>query len=187
MRQLERACANTPAFLWGGACRRGGWLRALRDQTKEVSFTGAGVPCGHRGLFFVCYFGRLRGGVSWRHAVRRGKGLSFGMGFFRPCGHGGLFFVCYFGRLRGARQGGAGYGAAPPSRPPLHPPRSTPLGLSSSRQPARAARLLLRELPSLRSGDLPARRATPSFAFALPKNSGASPYLKMRHSVSILP
>ena len=30
------------------------------------------------------------------------------------------------GRLRGARQGGAGYGATPPSRPPLHPPRSTP-------------------------------------------------------------
>ena len=32
-----------------------------------------------------------------------------------------------FGRLRGARQGGAGYGASPPSRTPLHPLRSTPL------------------------------------------------------------
>ena len=30
------------------------------------------------------------------------------------------------GRLCGAQQGGAGYGATPPSRPPLHPPRSTP-------------------------------------------------------------
>ena len=30
------------------------------------------------------------------------------------------------GRLCGAQQGGAGYGASPPSRPPLHPPRNTP-------------------------------------------------------------
>ena len=30
------------------------------------------------------------------------------------------------GRLCGAQQGGACYGATPPSRPPLHPPRSTP-------------------------------------------------------------
>ena len=30
------------------------------------------------------------------------------------------------------QQGGAGYGAAPPSRPPLHPPRSTPLRFSIS-------------------------------------------------------
>ena len=47
-----------------------------------------------------------------------------------------------------------------------------PTRFSSFRQPARAARLLLRELPSLRSGDLPARRAIPSPAFALHKSCG---------------
>ena len=57
-----------------------------------------------------------------------------------------LFAFCSLGRLRRG-QGGAGYGAAPPSRPPLHPPRSTPLGFSRFRHSTRAARLLLRELP----------------------------------------
>ena len=69
-------------------------------------------------------------------------------------------------------------GAAPPLRGPLcTPPPGSPRGvfLTSSLplsthqgfccfcQFARAARLLLRELPSLRSGDLPPRRAMPSF------------------------
>ena len=38
----------------------------------------------------------------------------------------GFAFRRSLGRLCGAQQGGAGYGATPPSRPPLHPPRSTP-------------------------------------------------------------
>ena len=50
---------------------------------------------------------------------------------------------------------------------PLASPRSTPLQIFNYRVFARAARLLLRELPSLRSGDFPARRAMPSAAFVL--------------------
>ena len=96
------------------------------------------------------------------------------------------------GVVRGECRGGLG-GAAAPNRPPLDSPRTTPLGFPSStnslgsqqlppkdnparlshfRQSARAARLLLRELPSLRSGDLPARRAMPSCAVALNENPG---------------
>ncbi len=123
--------------------------------------------------------------------------------FCCPCGHGSFFFVLYLGRLRGERRGGL-LGAAAPPRPPLHSPRTTPLGFPYSanrqitsaltsvkpfgfsicRMPARAARLLLRELPSLRSGDLPARRAMPAFAFSLnvslktvvPCHVGRKPY-----------
>ena len=64
------------------------------------------------------------------------------------------------GRLRGARQGGAGYGATPPSRPPLHPPRSTPLKFSASAK-RRGQRVFAAgaSFPrSARSGDLPPRR-----------------------------
>ncbi|ATD80290.1 hypothetical protein CNY67_01765 [Desulfovibrio sp. G11] len=61
--------------------------------------------------------------------------MSFEIGFLSPCGRKGFFFVCYFGRLRGVRQGGAGYGAAPPSRPPLHPPEAPPLGFPYSISP----------------------------------------------------
>ena len=50
---------------------------------------------------------------------------------------------------------------------PLASPRSTPLQIFNYRVFARAARLLLRELPSLRSGDFPARRAMPSAISAL--------------------
>ena len=95
---------------------------------------------------------------------------------------------------RRAADGGL-LGAAAPPRPPLHSPRTTPLGFPSStnslgsqqlppkdnparlshfRQSARAARLLLRELPSLWSGDLPARRAMPSCAVALNGRLGPS-------------
>ena len=77
--------------------------------------------CLGGGFFLI--FAALR---AWRFAVRRS-----------------------LGRLRGARQGGAGYGAAPPARPPLHPPRSTPKRAYNFLKPARATRLLLRELPSL--------------------------------------
>ena len=77
----------------------------------------------------------------------------------------GLFLFCCLGRLRRG-QGGAGYGAAPPSRPPLHPPRSTPWGF-----PVIAGRRGPRGyccgsfLAAL--GDLPPRRATPAHTFAL--------------------
>ena len=53
------------------------------------------------------------------------------------------------GRLRGVRQGGAGYGATPPSRPPLHPPRSTPKRGFQLPWPGEGTRHTLRELPSL--------------------------------------
>ena len=63
------------------------------------------------------------GGVVLRGVLK--AGLSLEMRFLCPTGTvaSHLFSL---GRLRGVRQGGAGYGAAPPSRPPLHPPRSTP-------------------------------------------------------------
>ena len=73
------------------------------------------------------------------------QGLSFESGSLCPADTGASHLFS-LGRLRRG-QGGAGYGAAPPSRPPLHPPRSTPLGLSRFRHSARAARPLLRELP----------------------------------------
>ena len=47
------------------------------------------------------------------------------IGFFCPAGTA-FRRPAKLGRLRGVRQGGADYGATPPSRPPLHPPRSTP-------------------------------------------------------------
>ena len=123
--------------------------------------------------------------MRWK-GMRKGKSLAFGIGRLPPCGRGGFFFKFSFGRLRGGRRGGLSGAAAPP-RPPLHSPRNTPLGfpysansqapsiltpgnpvgLSNLRQPARAARLLLRELPSLQSGDFPARRAMPSTNWAL--------------------
>ena len=53
------------------------------------------------------------------------------------------------GRLCGVQQGGAGYGAAPPSRPPLHPPRSTPEEGYQHPLCCEGTRLELRELPSL--------------------------------------
>ena len=104
----------------------------------------------------------LRGTQKWKVG-----GLGHCDGIFVALRARGFFFVCCLGRLRGGRQGGAGYGAAPPSRPPLHPPRSTPRQVFNYLMATRAARPLLRELPSLRSGDLPARRAIPSFTFAL--------------------
>ena len=111
-----------------------------------------------------CYQLALPGPPA-RQAMR-GMSLPFEREFCRPAGRE-VFSFCSIGRLRGVRQGGAGYGASPPSRPPLHPPRSTPLQIFNYRAFARAARLLLRELPSLRSGDLPARRAMPSAISAL--------------------
>ena len=72
------------------------------------------------------------------------------------------------GRLRGVRQGGAGYGATPPSRPPLHPPEAPPkkrFQFSSSDEgnasPAAGASLTR----SARSGDLPPRRVNAKKCF----------------------
>ena len=53
------------------------------------------------------------------------------------------------GRLRGVRQGGAGYGATPPSRPPLHPPEAPPKKDFQLPWRGEGTRLVLRELPSL--------------------------------------
>ena len=50
---------------------------------------------------------------------------------------------------------------------PLASPPKHPLQVFNCRGFARAARLVLRELPALRSGDLPARRAMPSAISAL--------------------
>ncbi len=77
-----------------------------------------------------------------------------------PAGRGSTFQLYYpsgtgfrlpakMGRLCGAQQGGAGYGAAPPSRPPLHPPRSTPEEGYQHPLCCEGTRLELRELPSL--------------------------------------
>ena len=76
-----------------------------------------------------------------------------------PAGNGNLIIAALrargfaarrcLGRLRGVRQGGAGYGAAPPSRPPLHPPRSTPEEGYQHPLCCEGTRLKLRELPSL--------------------------------------
>ena len=74
------------------------------------------------------------------------------------------------GRLRGVRQGGAGYGAAPPSLPPLHPPRSTPKERFQfpSCGEGNAAFAAGASLPrSARSGDLPPRRVNARVHFCL--------------------
>ena len=88
-----------------------------------------------------------------------------------------LFEVCslfLFGppARRAARRGRL-WGFAPFSAPLASPPKH-PLQVFSYRAFARAARFLLRELPSLRSGDLPARRAMPPCALALHEGRGAS-------------
>ena len=109
-----------------------------------------------------------------------------------PCGHGSFpFYVVWAACAAGGRWGpvrGCRPSEAPSALPPDDPagpsifhqsprfPTAPATGrfhwLSNSHQSARAARLLLRELPSLRSGDLPARRAIPSPAFALHKSCG---------------
>ena len=139
-----------------------------------------------------CAAGILRNALEG-NGEGKGKGEGEGLGLwdkiFVALRARGLFRCSLFGPpARRAADGGL-LGAAAPPRPPLHSPRTTPLGfpystnrqissaltsdnpvgLSNFCQPARAARLLLRELPSLRSGDLPARRAIPSFAFSLPE------------------
>ena len=133
------------------------WCWRLRSGAAEAMKQGLSFergflcPAGTE-AFFICCLGRLRRGQGHRgHAQRAlqkklSKACTLRVVFCalrarRP------FFICCLGRLRGVRQGGAGYGAAPPSRPPLHPPRSTPLELSNFRHYARAARLSLRELP----------------------------------------
>ncbi len=100
-----------------------------------------------------------------------------------------LFFSLFLPPAQRAAEGGL-LGAAAPPRPPLHSPRTTPLdfrispllrvslqGLSIFRHCARAARPLLRELPSPWSGDLPARRAMPSAGAALSTSFGVSGWL----------
>ena len=145
----------------------GDWIRAVRSKKSMKSWQRD----------FLCPAGT---GASSFHFVRAACVAASLLAEFWP-------------PSRRAADGGL-LGAAAPPRPPLHSPRTTPLGLPyptsssillSSRhrtiplalqlpQVARAARLLLRELPSLRSGDLPARRAMPLCAFALNGCLGAS-------------
>ncbi|GEM_PF-4687931 len=116
-----------------------------------------------------------------------GKSLSLEIGFLSPCGREGFFCLLFWPPARRAARRGRLWGCAPFSAPlaspPKHPRRAfhipstlratsaltpgNPAGPSCFRNFARSARPLLRELPSLRSGDLPARRAMPSFAFSL--------------------
>ena len=103
-------------------------------------------------------------GPPARRTMRR-MSLPFERELFRPAGRE-VFSFCSIGRLRGGRQGGRLWGFAPFSAPLASPPKH-PLQIFNYRAFARAARLLLRELPALRSGDLPARRAMPSAISAL--------------------
>ena len=135
-------------------------FNAITRQTSRVCCQATSIqslafvwqvlcPAGTGAFLFMLFWTptrRAARGAYMAFASERIKpSLPFERGGLCPAGTG-LFFLCCFGRLRRG-QGGAGYGAAPPSRPPLHPPRSTPLGLSRFRHSTRAARLLLRELP----------------------------------------
>lgn len=128
----------------------------------------------------------LRVGGCARRAGRK-YGTACARGIV-PCGHGGFVSISF--GLPPARADEGLSGGCRPSAAPSALPRTTPrgfpyaviprvrlrtlpdtsVGLSNYHTPARAARLGLRELPSLRSGDLPARRAMPAFAFTLYEN-----------------
>ncbi len=123
---------------------------ALKKTKQGLSFERGECALRARGLSFSVVWaasggGRGIGGMRGGRSEENKAGLSFERGECALRARG-IFFFCSLGRLRRG-QGGAGYGAAPPSRPPLHPPRSTPLGFSRFRHSTRAARLLLRELP----------------------------------------
>ena len=154
-------CSLTGAFLlmffWPPA-RRAAWVRGraawvctastMKKAKQGLSFESKLLRPAGTGAFLYFSLGRLRGEVrvcatGVLKKIKQACPLRNGFCALRARR---LFFLCCLGRLRRG-QGGAGYGAAPPSRPPLHPPRSTPLGLSNFRHFARAARLSLRELP----------------------------------------
>ena len=85
-------------------------------------------PCGHGGFSsFISLAACAAGDEVLRVGAlkKTEQSLSFERNFLCPADTGASLYCC-LGRLRRG-QGGAGYGAAPPSRPPLHPPRSTPL------------------------------------------------------------
>ena len=88
-------------------------------------------------------------------------GLSFERQFLCPAGTG-PFHLLSLGRLRGVRQGGAGYGAAPPCIPPEAPRLGFPISVipRGLRGPCCGSFLAL-------LGDLPARRAMPACGFIL--------------------
>jgi len=92
--------------------------------------------------------------------------LALRKGILPPCGTGGFQLLFYWPPARRAARRGRLWGFAPFSAPLASPPKH-PLQVFNYRVFARAARLLLRELPSLRSGDFPARRAMPSVISAL--------------------
>ena len=121
--------AGTGAFLYllfGPPARRAG-VRASSCILACRLIERHG-PCGHGGLTFTVVWTACAGKLA-RGSTQGGlqAGLSFERCLLCPADTGAFLFCC-LGRLRRG-QGGAGYGAAPPSRPPLHPPRSTPLGV----------------------------------------------------------
>ena len=135
-----------------------------------------------------CFQARIWGGFLhkmlqmaagvWRAADGGLRGAFTHAKSREPCGTEAFQFASFGTPARRAADGGLL--GAPPLRGPLCTPpgrprwgfRTSPFprgslqGFSVFRRFARAARLLLRELPSLRSGDLPARRAMPSEAEA---------------------
>ena len=121
-------------------------------------------------------YGMGRCGVSGALRIKAGVPEAMGMDIlsakmlrlFEVCS---LFLFCFPAR-RAARRGRL-WGFAPFSAPLASPPKH-PLQVFNFPRLARAARLVLRELPSLWSGDLPARRAMPSCALASHEGRGAS-------------
>ena len=131
-------------------------FNAITRQTSRVCCQATSIqslafvwlvlcPVGTGAFLFMLFWTPARESLRGQYSGRLKAGLSFERGGCALLAWR-LFFLCSLGRLRRG-QGGAGYGAAPPSRPPLHPPRSTPLGFSRFRHSTRAARFLLRELP----------------------------------------
>ena len=123
------------------------------------------LPCGYEGFFSALVWTACA-------ACKEMEGVGLREGMLPPCGHEGFFFDVVWAAFAAGGRGGL-LGAAP-LRGPLCTPPGAPAGLSLFHRLSRAARLLLRELPSLRSGDLPPRRATPSATFPCMKNSKPS-------------
>ncbi len=130
-------------------------------------------------------------------ALRRGLDACAACGFASPAWDEPLIFTALralgsalrrsLGRLCGAQQGGAGYGASPPSRPPLHPPPEAPpkrayncLNVARARVCAAGASLAR----SARSGDLPSRRVNARIHFRFECYSASASNLSPRRRLN---